>query len=1160
MANTRINEIVQLDDFVYTYPPQDDPNIQYLITAKEEFRQLASTISEKVPTSGELYKHQKLIRRLMLVYDRLLLIHRTGTGKSCAAFGTSEQFKLGMIGAVVDFINDYLKPERTHIKRIIVLTKGPALINELKRQLVCTCTGGEYETDLVKNSPNETARKKNITREIKKYYTMKTYGTFVGNIIKLGLTDEQIKQEYSSTLFIIDEAHNLHPDPNERVVASNENDDEDERTRALTEREEKKRTYQQLFRIFHIIERSKIMLLTATPMINDVYEISSLMNLILPIQNQIPHDPNILDFTNVGVNDMERYFRGKISYVRELDTGAVPEYVSNPDFSFDFSHEINGISYQTQMVIYANLMSEHQQSGYQYVSSGQQGQGRNSFYIRERQAANFIFPDGSSGDSTSSELKRGILRGFSKYLIKRGPDNYAPSEELSQYISNEEGLATLSSKYLNIIRLCRDKEGNCFCYSEFLKNGSILLGVCFESLGFERFAETQSVFTLSSSNDNKGKQRLPPYCSGKTGAEINRTIRIAPKLRYALLTSETPDNQIDTILKTFNSYENRHGDYIKVIIGSPVARIGINLSNVLQIHLVGPSWNQSNTYQAISRAIRSTSHVDIIKEKQEQTGNVNVRVPVLIYQHASVTTDGQSIDIDMYKLSEEKDIVIKRMERIMKQIAVDCQIHRQRNIRPETDIPGSPTCDYQSCEYQCSGPIFDPSVDKVDYTSFDVLYSDGLIDQILNDIKKIFNLQFSIKFDQLYAQLNQYARRYIDMAIEKIITEKIIIVDRYGYSAYLREDRNTLFLQRDYPLVNTNYYRSNYSLSLYGENLIANQSIKLADYLSTTQINDQVNIIEKLITISPNDPQFNDLLDQLNIESKVKFVEDWILRFVDESRRLITDENTLSIVTAIINKYRLFIFDDIHVPETLINQTIAEISKRGTGRGRKPKSQTKVKPNRVTASSLATNIESDTDTELVYIHTLYTQTFDRVAYAVTAKFNNLQGRIRILIPSEEIGWRDVRDHELRAYNEILRRRNIDRVSTFEENPIYGTIMSDGKFRIRDKTRENTTEAEKDARKTNRGRECITWKKPDLIEVLWNLRLYPEKNPSANLSEEQLRGYLVKGQGVSEEVFKTFSIDKARFFHNWYDTGYNRDQICTILKNHLDEQGLLLRVK
>ena len=70
------------------------------------------------------------------------------------------------------------------------------------------------------------------------------------------------------------------------------------------------------------------------------------------------------------------------------------------------------------------------------------------------------------------------------------------------------------------------------------------------------------------------------------------------------------------MMELMNSYENRFGEYIKVIISSRTGRDGINLSNITQEHLTGSEWTPSANYQALSRGIRATSHVDLLRESQ----------------------------------------------------------------------------------------------------------------------------------------------------------------------------------------------------------------------------------------------------------------------------------------------------------------------------------------------------------------------------------------------------------------------------------------------------------------------------------------------------------------------------------------------------------------
>ena len=71
-----------------------------------------------------------------------------------------------------------------------------------------------------------------------------------------------------------------------------------------------------------MVKPRKVILSSATPMINSPNELPGRLNLILPEDNQMPE----MDFKTVSLQTVEPYFRGLISYVRSLETGAVPVY------------------------------------------------------------------------------------------------------------------------------------------------------------------------------------------------------------------------------------------------------------------------------------------------------------------------------------------------------------------------------------------------------------------------------------------------------------------------------------------------------------------------------------------------------------------------------------------------------------------------------------------------------------------------------------------------------------------------------------------------------------------------------------------------------------------------------------------------------------------
>ncbi len=1120
---------IELDDLVYTYPPQEIAGIQTLISGKEEFRVTASSTTEPVPKRGELFKHQEYLKRLMRAYDQQLIIWRTGTGKSCGVISVTEYYK-----SIVDSLEDIRNDVESPYKHAYVLVKGPGLIEEFKKQLVCKCTKGIYITDLVKRSKTERQRKGNITRAIKSFYTVTTYGDLAKQISKLN--DQQMRHDFDHSIFIIDETHNLKTDPTAKYSIDPKTGNEIamktvEKGGVLQQVViDQQLTYDQLHRVFHGVSPRKVMLLTATPMINSVSEIGPVLNLILPMDKQLPHN---VDYNKITLEQFEPYLRGLVSYVRELDTGAIPKYQGA---AMDITYDIQDKEVPSQMVVYETKMSEHQNRVYKIAKEDPEklrpgSKKPEAFSDLLRQAANFVFPDGSVSST-----------GFKKYVRSLGGDRYMAEAELLQYISTPEGLKLLSCKFGDIVYLTKNRRGNTWCYSHFVVNaGAILLSLCFEAQGFERFAETTSVFSAT------GAGGLAPLCGSDTGRGIERRVNIDKRLRCALLTSDTPDPEISAMLELFNSYENRHGEYIKVIIGSPVTRDGLNLANVLQIHLVGPDWNQASSYQAESRAIRSTSHVDLIEEERERLRNEgknpdNAFVEIDVYRHAAISDDIKTIDLEMYETSEKKDREIKRVIRMMKQVATDCQIHYGRNVR-QNDTDYSATCDYDVCNYAC----YDPPPAFVDYSSYDVLYSGGIVEVIIDRIRKIFHIDFNMGFDKLYLLLKDYRRKFVDMAVTKIIEQKVPIIDRYGYTSYLREDRGYLFLRRDFPLETTEKV-GGYSLSIYTETLIGIEHISLLDYINELQKVEQGDMLARLQNMDPNSVEFKQILDELNIENRVELVENAIVR-------TFIDRNDTPAIRAIIGKYQTLI-TEIPEPVPALQVSADALAKRGTGRGRKPKpgSVFKLKPDQEKAVLKALKRPG---AETVYFHTLLEQKVGRTAYAVSAKFGKSEGKIRLLKPSEGVGWRDANQYELPVYNLVVKEQKEEIKNPYEIYDIYGTILEDKKFRIRDKTEEDVEKAAADTRSVRRGKVCATINKSILIDTLWKLRIMPFKSQVTE-TREQLIDYLEEAKIPVSEL-EEYTDEQLRFYFVWYRTGMSREQICGVLQKELEKMGRLLVV-
>ena len=1108
-------ENIELEDLVYTYPNYHEASIQTEISEKEEFREIRATVSERVPKPGELYSHQKFLKRLMLQYDEQLVMWGAGLGKTCGYVAVTEHYKA--IAAALEEIRRESEIDQglfPPYKRVYILVKGQNLIDETKHQILCKCTDGDYITEQIINSKTETARKMNVTRSISKYYDIKTYGDFANTVFNM--TDAQLHIEFDNSIFIVDEVHNVNDDKSGGFLRRN--DIGNPYYAYMKKKKEKimksRLIYDQLWRLFHLVRPRKVMLLSATPMINDASEIGPKMNLILPADNQIGN----INWDTVKINELEPYFRGLISYVRALDTGAIPVYQGKP---INAEYRSNtGELVKAEIVVYATEMAEKQAAVYEIAVKDPhalrpESDRPEAFDDLKRQVSNFIFPDNSTGS-----------RGFSKYVTEE-KSGYKANEELARWLSSPERFRSLSAKFFEIVRLCKEEPGNCWCYSNYIKgSGGIVLGMCFAFSNFERFNESSSVFSLG------GASSLSTVCGGKSLDDLDvrrdRSIRIDKRLRYALLTSDTSGPETSALLELFNSYENRHGEYIKAVVGSPVTRDGLNLANVLQIHLVEAGWNQASTYQAESRAIRSTSHVDLIEEEKLRTGREDVSIVIKVYRHAAINADGQGIDIEHYELSEKKDREIKRIVRMMKQIATDCHINYTRNVR-EKDVDFTSTCDYDICEYKC----FSPVGDEIDYSSYDVLYSAGVIEEAKAEIIDIFRVVFQIDYETLYNELAGFRRKFVDLAVTDLIERKIPIYNRYGYKSYLREDKNFLFLNNEFP--RDVFSGGGLSLTEYSSFLIAKETITLNEYNGRKQ-REELNLSSEMFE--------EEEIDNLTLENRILLLESAMTSYYIDKNKNLEERNVF-----ILNKFRNYIYIE-YEPKRALEYVTKAMSERGKGRGRKPREGTKFKLTERQVNELDKILNGEKDKrEVVYFHNLSVTGQAQTSYAMTAKFKKAEGEIRLLKPSENVDWRDANEIEDIVYNQIIRGKTMAEKVEYD---IYGLILGDGKFRIVDSSSEDVERSAKDRRKVNRGRICDSWNKSLLIELLWKLEYNPF-NINVDLSREEMLAFLSNVQDV-----ENFSDEKLEFFYIWETSGSSKGTICNLLQEHFQQTGRLIR--
>jgi superfamily II DNA or RNA helicase len=858
-----INKVMEILDFIPKYPNIHNysdnifnpyvEDLNLVIFKKKEFYDERLPKIEPFPEKpGDQMKHQKIIARFFssrTMYDQLLLLHGLGTGKTCASIAAIEQ----------------IRSENSTIKGAIICAKGEALLRNFINELVNKCTAGQYKDP-------KSIRINN--KKVKEYYSFETYETFAKEL--KGISNKTIEDRFSNRIIVLDEVHNL---------------------RLKKKKDEDLNIYNEFWRLSHYTRNTKLLLLSGTPMTDTPYEIANILNLMLPIDEQLPTGKEFMSlyFNNVGEglyevkpemkDNLKFKMKGRVSYLNAMSSQVNKVFVGNGD--------IEGLSH---FILYQDYMSNFQSVNYtlaydkdtkttaeDIVASVDEKSG---LYKNSRQASLFVFPDGSYGStgfnkyiSTSSKISI-VDEGKNKVLY-----NYSLKPELIKVLNGktiEEKLNNLqkySSKYADTIKnilLCQE-EGKCvFVYSELVKGSGLIL--------FSKILEQIFGFKRATGNETSEEPR------------------------YAIISNETTSQaEIINLLRRFNQPDNMRGKYINVIMGSKVISEGITLNNIQSENILTTWWNYTQISQAIGRGYRLGSHRDLIK--------VGIIPEVKVYQRVSVTDNGTpSIDIRMYSISEIKDINIKQVERLIKEAAFDCALNYNRNYTPGYD--GERECDYMECEYTCDGipkELIENGLppNELYMTTYQLYYSKEDIQDIISQTINLFKTNFTLDLKNILSYFKQYSEFEVLCSLRTIINNSYIINNKFGFPSYLKEDKNNFFL------VNSLTIDANYLSGYYIENTIILNNKSYDDivnkmYLATIPIE-----IKQICTSDMSPLKLQEIISKFPVEIQQLILENTL---VAEKMNIETNKNLRKNILEYYKNY-YYEFNGVLVSDLLYEDT-----------------------------------------------------------------------------------------------------------------------------------------------------------------------------------------------------------------------------------------------
>ena len=510
---------------------------------------------------------------------------------------------------------------------------------------------------------------------------------------------EAVKKSDSSkgNLFIFDEAHNFI-----RNVYGNISSKKGKRAQVI---------YDYIIQEKNESGNARVILLSATPAINQPYELALIYNLLRPetfpdseaMFNQLYiSSANFMSLNEETKNMFQRRILGLTSYY----IGATPD------------------KFAEKIVHYVDIpMNEYYQKVYEHfeeverekeklmlkMSRGKVGENEMSTYkTYTRQSSNFVFPHMSNrlfgekrprpgmfkikieeanviNEGKDKELKERLTRdkqamkdyekaldefvkAFIVYCEKaRESDKKSKKsivEDVKVFHKEYNGnikkflaehkykkkmsmlldvLNTHSPKMVYIILKLLRTKGTVMIYSNYVKAEGIQL--------FKIYAKFFGFMNVVKDSEMKNKKqdnfRFMEYHGG-----IDRNTRE----RYK---------------KIFNSKENRYAKKIKIILISPAGSEGINLSNVRQVHIMEPYWNEVRIEQVMGRAIRQCEHKDLPMEERK----------VDVYRYKMVRKNGlETTDQEMESISRKKNNLIQSFLEAVREASVDCQLFKNHNM------------------------------------------------------------------------------------------------------------------------------------------------------------------------------------------------------------------------------------------------------------------------------------------------------------------------------------------------------------------------------------------------------------------------------------------------------------------------------------------------
>jgi ribosomal protein L32E len=462
-------------------------------------------------------------------------------------------------------------------------------------------------------------------------------------------------------------------------------------------------------------QNTRIVLLSATPVVNVPFEFALIYNLLRP--GTFPDSEAIFEQIFISSSNFASLNENTKNMFQRRILGLTSYYIgTTPDkYAQKIIHYINVPmgKFHEEIYNYFEEIEKLKEKQMMRMSRGKVGDTMSTYSSYTRQSCNFVFPNISEtingekrprpgmfkikesdaviiDEGKNIEKKKQLLKtqvevlkyieaiqsyvnGFINYLkdalrkdeknkhtldddIKICYDKYDLS--FTKFIESPEKKSLLfqkmyncSSKFIRIIFNILKTKGTVMIYSNYVKmEGLEILKIYLSFFGFVDIDQDKEFDKTNLNPKNKLKKDGLRWCEFHGG--IEKDVRKINK-------------------EIFNKTDNKYGKYCKIIMISPAGKEGINLSNVRQVHIIEPYWNEVRIEQVIGRALRYCEHKELPLEERK----VDIFRYKMIRTNGNITTDEKMEDI-----SRKKNNLLLSFIEAVKESAIDCELFKAHNM------------------------------------------------------------------------------------------------------------------------------------------------------------------------------------------------------------------------------------------------------------------------------------------------------------------------------------------------------------------------------------------------------------------------------------------------------------------------------------------------